>query len=126
MVQYDRLNEFLTEYIKLLTKPVDFSNPRQVNDYLNELNPQRAQFIQNMTYVKGLMEQATAHVLTDIPLKSDEWTKIKNSSTLTTMYLRSKIPDEVTLYELYENAQRLTEQMSRETTTLMAYFKNHA
>lgn len=126
MVQYDRLNEFLTEYIKLLTKPVDFSNPRQVNDYLNELNPQRAQFIQNMTYVKGLMEQATAIVLTDIPLKSDEWTKIKNSSTLTTMYLRSKIPDEVTLYELYENAQRLTEQMSRETTTLMAYFKNHA
>lgn len=126
MVQYDRLNEFLTEYIKLLTKPVDFSNPRQVNDYLNELNPLRAQFIQNMTYVKGLMEQATATVLYEIPLKSDEWIKIKNSSTLTTMYLRSKIPKEVELYESYESAQKLTEQMSRETTTLMAYFKNHA
>lgn len=126
MVQYDRLNEFVTSYVNLLTKPVDFSNPRQVNDYLNELNPQRAQFIQHMTYVKGLLEQATAIALNEIPLKSDEWIKIKNSSTLTTMYLRSKIPDEVRLYELYENAQKLTEQMSRETTTLMAYFKNHA
>jgi hypothetical protein len=115
--------DFLNEYQEVLTRSFDATNPKQVQDYFNDLNPQRSQFFSFHALIKTEYEKSQIQILNTIDVKSETWIRIKNSSTLVDKYLRTQTP----LAEVFQRAEslmNLTNYMSREVTTLLAYMRH--
>lgn len=121
--EFDRV---LGEISELLSLPVDCSNPRLVNEYLNTLNP----LLVDLTMLKGSTEarlaKAQMKAIRSVEIKSDDWTKVKNSSTLVLAFANSTDEANLELDRLTRiiATEKLSEKISREIITMLSSFKN--
>lgn len=109
-----------------LSSPVDCSNPREVNEYLNHINSLLVELTERKGAVEAKLALAQMTAINNVDPKSDSWIKVKNSSTLVISFANStpEANDLLRLYARIVSLEKLAEKMSREIITLVSSFKN--